>query len=66
MDESLLDMEYQYIDKKQILESQLKTQTSQLLNEIQSWEMNYLFISPLEGYITFTKYWVGKSKCSFR
>lgn len=58
MDESLLDMEYQYIDKKHTLEGQLKTQTSQLLNEIQSWEMNYLFISPLDGYITFTKYWV--------
>lgn len=58
MDESLLDMEYQYIDKKHTLEGQLKTQASQLLNEIQSWEMNYLFISPLDGYITFTKYWV--------
>lgn len=58
MDESLLDMEYQYVDKRQVLESQLRTQASQLLNEIQSWEMNYLFISPFNGYITFTKYWV--------
>jgi multidrug resistance efflux pump len=58
MDESLLDMEYQYVDKRQVLESQLRTQASQLLNEIQSWEMNYLFISPFNGCITFTKYWV--------
>lgn len=58
MNESLLDMKYQYVDKKQTLENQLKTQAAELLNEIQTWEMNYLLISPLNGFITFTKYWV--------
>lgn len=58
MNESLLDMEYQYIDKKQTLESQLNTQVSQLLNGIQIWEMNYVLIAPLIGHITFTKYWI--------
>lgn len=58
MNESLLDMKYQYIDKKQTLENQLKTQTSELLNEIKTWEMNYMLTSPIDGYITFTKYWV--------
>lgn len=58
MKEALLDTEYQFADKKQILENQLRTQLSQLINSIQTWEMNYILISPLDGCITFTKYWV--------
>lgn len=59
MKENLLDIEYQEIDKSKTLENQLKTQASQLLNAIQTWEMNYVLISPLDGNITFTKYWAN-------
>lgn len=58
MRESLLDTEYQYQDKKNQLETQLKTYISQLLSEIQAWELNYALISPIDGQITFTNYWV--------
>lgn len=58
MRESLLDTEYQYQDKKNQLETQLKTCISQLLSEIQAWELNYALISPIDGQITFTNYWV--------
>lgn len=57
MREKLLDIEYQYIEKKNTLETQLKTYTSQLLTEIQSWEQNYVLISPIDGRVTFTNYW---------
>lgn len=56
--ENLLDTEYQYFDKKNQLETQLKTYISQLYTEIQAWELNYILISPINGKITFTNYWV--------
>lgn len=55
--ENLLDTEYQYLDKKNQLEIQLKTNISQLVSEIQAWELNYVLISPIVGKITFTNYW---------
>ncbi len=58
LQESLLDTEYQYIEKKNSLETQLKTYITQLLAEIETWEMNYILQSPIDGNVTFTKYWV--------
>jgi HlyD family secretion protein len=58
MQESLLDTEYQYRDKKNQLETQLKIYISQLLAEIQAWELNYTLITPVDGQVTFTNYWV--------
>lgn len=57
MQENLLDMEYQYIDKKNTLTSQLKTYISQLLTQIQTWEQTYVLIAPIDGKVTFTNYW---------
>lgn len=56
--ENLLDTEYQYLDKKNQLEKLLRTYISQLLSEIQAWELNYVLISPIAGKITFTNYWI--------
>lgn len=58
MHELLLDTEYQYFDKKRDLENKVKTGILQLLNDIQTWEMNYVLVAPIDGNITFTKYWV--------
>lgn len=58
MQESLLDTEYQYQDKKNQLKTQLKTYIAQLLSEIQTWELNYVLITPIDGHVTFTNYWV--------
>lgn len=58
LNETLYDTEYQYTDRKNTLETQLKSQTSQLITEIESWELTYALISPIEGNITFTEYWV--------
>lgn len=57
MHESLYDTEYQYLDKKNTLESQLRSLINQLKTEIDAWEMNYVLISPIDGEITFSQYW---------
>lgn len=57
MHESLYDTEYQYIDKKNTLETQLRSLINQLKTEIDAWEMNYALITPIDGEITFTQYW---------
>lgn len=56
--ESLLDTRYQDIDKGNTLESELKTLSTQLQTELQSWELTYALMAPIEGKITFTNYWV--------
>lgn len=58
MKENLLDTEYQDQDKKNQLETQLKTYIAQLLSNIQIWELNYVLISPIKGKVAFTNYWV--------
>lgn len=58
MNETLFDTEYQYTDRKNTLETQLRSQISQLNTEIESWEMTYALTSPIDGNITFTEYWV--------
>ena len=56
MQEGLLDTEYQYQEEKNQLETQLKTYIFQLLSEIQTWELNYVLITPIRGKVTFTNY----------
>lgn len=56
--ESLFDINFQYIDKQNLLKIEINTVINQLQNEIQAWEMNYVLCSPIDGKITFTSYWV--------
>ena len=55
--ESLLDAGHQDTEKLNSFQSQLRTYISQLKTEIQSWELNYALIAPVDGTITFTNYW---------
>lgn len=64
MEENLLDTEYQYQDKKNSLETQLKTYISQILTEIQSWEQTYVLVASVDGHVTFTNYWVKNQNVS--
>lgn len=57
MKESLFDVNYQDIEKENTLKSELMTLLSQLYSEIQSWELSYVLLSPINGKITFTNYW---------
>ena len=57
MCESLSDMEFQYSEKKNNLETQVNNYITQLITEIQNWELSYVIIAPISGQITFTQYW---------
>ena len=59
LNESLLDMEYQHTEKMDDFRSQIRSMISQLKANIQSWEMSYVLMSPIDGKITFTRYWVS-------
>lgn len=58
MKESLFETNYQDVEKENALMSKLRTQITQLQAGIQTWELNYVLSSPLNGTITFTNYWV--------
>ena len=64
MQENLLDTENQYREKKNELENGLKTAIAQLLAEIQSWELKYVLIAPINGEVTFTNYWTVNQNVS--
>ena len=57
--ESLIDMEYQYKEKTNDYRLQILSMVSQLKASIHSWEMSYVLTSPIDGKITFTRYWVS-------
>lgn len=59
MKESLIDMEYQHAEKTNEFRSQIRSLVSQIRTDIRSWEMNYVLMSPIDGKITFTRYWVS-------
>lgn len=57
MRESLYENNYQDIEKENTLITQLKTIVNQLQAEIQQWELSYVLVAPINGEVTFTKYW---------
>ena len=59
LNESIIDMEYQHTEKMNDFRSQIRSMTSQLKANIQSWEMSYVLMSPIDGRITFTRYWTS-------
>lgn len=56
--ESLWDTYQQDAEKSNDLHSRVRSLTTQLKAEIQSWELAYTLQSPVDGIITFTGYWV--------
>ena len=57
MEVNLLDMELQRVERENLLLQNFRTSAEQLANAINSWELNYCLSAPIEGKITFTKYW---------
>jgi HlyD family secretion protein len=62
--ESLYDTEYQYLDKKHTLETQLHSLINQLKTEIETWEMTYTLTTPIDGKITFSQFWAENQNIS--
>lgn len=57
LEESLLDLQLHQAEKESLLLHNYRTAMEELLNVIGSWELNYCLRSPIEGRVTFTKYW---------
>lgn len=64
MEENLLDLQLQQVEKENVLLQDYRTNAEQLNNEINSWRLNYLLVSPVEGKITFNKYWTENQNVS--
>jgi len=62
--ESLLDTEEQGTEKLNSLQTQLQSLSSQLKTGIQDWELNYVLQAPINGKITFSKYWIENQNVS--
>jgi HlyD family secretion protein len=62
--ESLLDTEQQDTEKLNSLQTQLQSLVSQLKTGIEEWELNYVLRSPMDGKITFSKYWIENQNVS--
>lgn len=57
LEEGLLDLELQQVEKESLLLQNYRTAVEQLMNAINSWELTYCLSSPIDGKVTFTKYW---------
>jgi len=64
LQETILDFQQQYLDQKSNLESELNTNITSLINEINTWEMVHVLIAPFAGQITFTNYWTENQNIS--
>ena len=62
--ESLLDTEEQGTEKLNSLQTQLQSLVSQLKTGIEDWELNYALRAPIDGKITFSKYWIENQNIS--
>lgn len=53
----ILDLQLDYIETKQTLETDLNQSLSNLNSAIATWEKKYVLQSPVDGTVTFTNYW---------
>lgn len=57
MTESLVETENDYIEKDNYYKIQIRNYALQLYTEIESWEINFVLKSPINGKISFNSYW---------
>lgn len=57
LEENLLDLQLQQAEKESLLLHNYRMSVEELVNAISSWELNYCLFTPIEGQVTFTKYW---------
>jgi len=57
LDQSVLDLKLQKQDQQNQLRLQLKSAYDILKSDIDSWALNYLFQSPINGKVSFSKIW---------
>lgn len=57
MESSVLDTRLQQSEKESVLERDLRNSAELLLNEIHTWEQNYILKSSIAGRVSFTSVW---------
>ena len=57
LEQSILDLELQYKEQKKQLELALNQSYDNLAGQIAQWEQNYLLKTPIDGVVSFTKFW---------
>ena len=57
MEETLLDLRLEQLEKEEVLLQNIRTSGEQVMNAINSWKLNYCLYAPINGKITFTTYW---------
>jgi HlyD family secretion protein len=57
LESTLLDLRLQEAEKDNLLRQDLQTTAGQLMNAIHAWELAYCLTAPIEGKVTFTRYW---------
>ena len=57
LEQTIFDLEQQRMEQLTQLRLALTSAYDQLQAELRSWEQTYLFRSPIDGTVTFTKYW---------
>ncbi len=57
LEQNIIELEKQFSEKKTIFEISLRESYENLLAAIALWEQTYLLKSPIDGQITFDKYW---------
>lgn len=55
--QSIMDLEQQYEEQNKQLKILLTQSYENLVSQINIWEQNYVLKSPIEGRVSFTKYW---------
>jgi len=57
LEQAILDLKLKKLDQQNKLQIQLKSAYDVLKSEIESWELLYLFQSPIDGVVSFSKIW---------
>ena len=56
-EQAIFDLEQQHTEQLNNLQIALTGALEQLQTQIKTWEQTYLLVSPIDGVVTFTKYW---------
>lgn len=57
LQQSIIENDKTYLDQKNKYRSEMMQAFNNLKSEVSNWELTYLMRSPIEGTITFTKFW---------
>lgn len=57
LEESLLDLRSEKMEKEQLLSQHIRTSGEQLMSSIAEWKLNYCVYAPIAGKVSLTTYW---------